>query len=100
MRGWGLGWGGLEGSRARNYRGQVEDKRLLGGRSLKRRRIVEADHNQKVGSREAEGVLQGAGESRRGHSKSASTLSRLLKGFGDGNTQYKQHRAYNITGPD
>ena len=46
---------------ASNDRDQVEDKREPGGRRNNRRRPIEADRGQKVGSREAEGVSQGAG---------------------------------------
>ena len=66
-------------------RGQVEDEREPGNRSSKSRRTVEADQDQKVGNRETEGVLQGAGGLRRSHSKSTSPLSRLLRGFRDSN---------------
>ena len=69
-----------------NDREQEEDKRELGGRSCKRRRAVEAAHDQNVGSRGAEGVMEGTGWPRRGRSKSASPLSRLLRGFRDSNT--------------
>ena len=47
---------------------------------------VEAAYDQNVGSREAEGVMEGAGGPMRGRSKSASLLSRLLRGFRDSNT--------------
>ena len=80
------GEGKVGGSRPSNDREQEEVKRELGGWSCKRRRTVEAAYDQNVGSREAEGVMEGAGGPRRGRSKSASPLSRLLRGFCDSNT--------------
>ena len=68
-------------SRPSDDREQEEDNRELGGRSCKRRRIVEAAYDQKVGSREADWVMEGAGGPRRGRSKSASPLLHLLKIF-------------------
>ena len=64
--------GEVGGSRPSNYREQEEDNRELGGRSCKRRRTVGAAYDQNVGSREAEGVMEGAGGPRRGRSKSTS----------------------------
>ena len=61
-----------------NDREQEEDKRELGGWSCKRLCTVEAAYDQNVGSREAEGVMEGPGGPMRGRSKSASPLSRLL----------------------
>ena len=43
-------------------------------------------HDQNVGSREAEGLMEGAEGPRRGRSKSASPSSCLLRGFRDSNT--------------
>ena len=75
------GEGEVDGSRPSNDREQEEDKRELGGRSCKRRRTVEAAYDQNVGSREAEGVMEGAGGPRMGRSKSASHLSNFRRGF-------------------
>ena len=80
------GEGEVSGSRPSNDREQDEDKRELEGWSCKRRRTVEAAYDQNVGSREAKGVMEGAGGPMRGRSKSASPLSRLLRGFRDSNT--------------
>ena len=73
-------------SRSSNDREQEEDNRELGGRSCKRRRTGEVTYDQNVGSREAEGVMEGAGGPRRGRSKSAFSFSRLLRCFRDSNT--------------
>ena len=67
-----------KGSRSSNNREQEGNKRELEGRSCKRRRTVEAAYDQNVGSRKAEGVMEGAGGPRRGRSKSASPLSRFV----------------------
>ena len=78
----GDGEGEVGGSRSSNDREQEEDNREPEGRSCKSRRKVEAAYDQTVGSREAEGVMEGAGGPMRG---SASPLSRLLRGFRDSN---------------
>jgi len=73
-RGWRGGGDGEEvgGSRSSKYREQEENNRELSGRSCKRRRTAGAAYDQNIGSREAEGVVEGAGGLRRGRSKSAS----------------------------
>ena len=81
------GDGEVRGSSPSNDIEQEENIRELGKRSCKRQRTVESDHDQKVGSREAERVMKGAGGPRGSRSKSASPLSRLFRGFCDSNTR-------------